>query len=140
MRRFTTFVLVMVLAVCQIMAQAPEKFTYQAVVRNANNQLMANTLVGMRLSILQGSSTGSVVYSETQMLSTNANGLVTLNIGEGTVVYGNFSNINWGSGVFFLKSEIDPTGGKQLHHLLHATAAQRAVRPVRQRGGQRLQR
>ena len=103
--------ILMLLAVCSMMAQAPEKFTYQAVVRNANNQLMTNTLVGVRVSIMQGSSTGSVVYSETQMLSTNANGLMTLNIGDGNIVYGNFSTINWGNGPFFLKSEIDVSGG-----------------------------
>lgn len=103
--------ILMLLAVCGMMAQAPEKFTYQAVVRNANNQLMTNTLVGVRVSIMQGSSTGSVVYSETQMLSTNANGLMTLNIGDGNIVYGNFSTINWGNGPFFLKSEIDVSGG-----------------------------
>ena len=93
------------------MAQAPNKFTYQAVVRNTSNQLVTNTLVGIRISILQNSATGGVVYSETQMLSTNSNGLVTLNIGEGSAVYGSLNNVNWGNGVFFLKSEIDPNGG-----------------------------
>ena len=99
------------LCVTALFAQAPNKFTYQAVVRNTSNQLITNTLVGIRVSILQNSATGSVVYSETQMLSTNANGLVTMNIGEGTVVYGSFNNIDWSAGTFFLKSEIDPTGG-----------------------------
>ena len=103
--------LCMLFCAFSLMAQAPDKFTYQAVVRNANNQLVSSTLVGVRISVLQNSATGSVVYSETQMLSTNANGLVTLNIGEGTVLYGNLSGVNWGSGVYFLKSEIDPNGG-----------------------------
>ena len=66
------------LCVSALFAQVPNKFTYQAVVRNTSNQLVVNTLVGIRVSILQNSATGSVVYSETQMLSTNANGLVTL--------------------------------------------------------------
>ena len=99
------------ICVSTLFAQAPNKFTYQAVVRNTSNQLVVNTLVGIRVSILQNSATGSVVYSETQMLSTNANGLVTMNIGEGTVIYGSFNNIDWSAGTFFLKSEIDPTGG-----------------------------
>lgn len=110
MKKISLFLLLMVCAFF-VLAQAPKKFTYQAVVRNASNQLVANTLVGVRVSILQNSAAGSVIYSETQMLSTNTNGLVTLNIGEGTVVYGNISSINWGSGTFFLKSEIDPNGG-----------------------------
>ncbi len=111
MRRLTTLFAFLMLCVTALFAQAPNKFTYQAVVRNTSNQLITNTLVGIRVSILQNSATGSVVYSETQMLSTNANGLVTMNIGEGIVVYGSFNNIDWSAGTFFLKSEIDPTGG-----------------------------
>lgn len=111
MRRLTTLFAFLILCVTALFAQAPNKFTYQAVVRNTSNQLITNTLVGIRVSILQNSATGSVVYSETQMLSTNANGLVTMNIGEGIVVYGSFNNIDWSAGTFFLKSEIDPTGG-----------------------------
>ncbi len=111
MRRLTTLFAFLMLCVTALFAQAPNKFTYQAVVRNTSNQLITNTLVGIRVSLLQNSATGSVVYSETQMLSTNANGLVTMNIGEGTVVYGSFNNIDWSAGTFFLKSEIDPTGG-----------------------------
>jgi len=111
MKKLATLFAILMLSVMTLFAQAPKKFSYQAVVRNASNQLVTNTLVGIRISILQNSATGSVVYSETQMLSTNANGLVTLNIGEGTVVFGNLNNINWGAGTFFLKSEIDPNGG-----------------------------
>jgi len=111
MRKLTTLFAILMLCVTALFAQAPNKFSYQAVVRNTSNQLVANGLVGIRVSILQNSATGSVVYSETQMLNTNANGLLTMNIGEGTVVYGNFNNINWAAGTFFLKSEIDPNGG-----------------------------
>lgn len=106
-----TLFAILMICVSTLFAQAPNKFSYQAVVRNTSNQLVVNTLVGIRVSILQNSATGSVVYSETQMLSTNANGLVTMNIGDGTVIYGSFNNIDWSAGTFFLKSEIDPTGG-----------------------------
>ncbi len=111
MKRSALLAIFVLLTFCHLMAQAPNKFTYQAVVRNASNQLISNTLVGVRISILQNSATGSVVYSETQMLNTNTNGLITMNIGEGTAVYGSLSTINWGNGVYFLKSEIDPNGG-----------------------------
>ena len=110
MKKISLFFMMMVCAYV-VFAQSPEKFTYQAVVRNVSNQLVSNTLVGVRISILQNSASGSVVYSETQMLNTNANGLVTLNIGEGNVVYGSLNNVNWGNGIYFLKSEIDPNGG-----------------------------
>ena len=102
---------IMVLAVAAAMAQAPEKFTYQAVVRNASNSLVANASVGVRVSILQGSATGSAVYSETHVATTNANGLVTLSIGGGNVQQGAFADIDWANGPFFLKSETDPNGG-----------------------------
>ena len=110
MKKLITMV-IMVLAVVVAMAQAPEKFTYQAVVRNANDALVTNTLVGVRVSILQGSATGSGVYVETQMPSTNANGLITLNIGDGNAVFGTFGSIDWSAGPYFLKTEIDPAGG-----------------------------
>ena len=102
---------IIVLAVAVAMAQAPEKFTYQAVVRNASNTLVTNAQVGMRVSILQGSANGSAVYVETQTGTTNANGLVTLSIGGGNVQQGTFANIDWGNDPFYLKTETDPNGG-----------------------------
>ena len=94
-----------------IFAQAPQKMSYQAVIRNSSNALITSTPVGMQISILQGSSTGTAVYVETQTPSTNANGLVSVEIGGGTVVFGNFSTINWANGPYFIKTETDPTGG-----------------------------
>ena len=113
MKKFTFLMILLLLAACGMMAQAPEKFTYQAVVRNANNQLMTNTQVGAQICILQGGAgaQGTPVYCETHTASTNANGLLTLTIGEGNILFGNFNTINWKSGVFFLDMGIDPTGG-----------------------------
>ena len=94
-----------------IFAQAPQKMSYQAVIRNSSNALITSTPVGMQISVLQGSSTGTAVYVETQTPSTNANGLASVEIGGGTVVSGNFSAINWANGPYFIKTETDPTGG-----------------------------
>lgn len=94
-----------------LFAQTPEKMSYQAVVRDANGQLITNSAVGVRISVLQGSSSGSAVYVETQNPTANANGLVSFEIGDGTPVSGNFSNINWGSNSYYLKTETDPNGG-----------------------------
>ena len=91
--------------------QVPEKMSYQAVVRNTTNNLVTNQPVGMQISILQGSSTGTAVYVETQTPTSNANGLVSLEIGGGTVVSGNMATINWANGPYFIKTETDPTGG-----------------------------
>jgi len=99
-------------------AQSPEKLSYQAVIRNASNALVTNQPIGMKISILQGSATGSVVYAETQTPTTNANGLINILIGSGTVVSGTYSAIEWGAGSHFLKTETDPTGGTLLTPLL----------------------
>jgi len=92
-------------------AQSPQKMSYQAVIRNASNTLIANSTVRMQISILQGSATGTIVYSETQTPTTNTNGLATLEIGTGSVVSGTFATINWANGPYFIKTETDPTGG-----------------------------
>ncbi|MFT7298827.1 MAG: hypothetical protein ACI9WO_001645 [Sphingobacteriales bacterium] len=95
----------------QASAQAPEKMSYQAVVRDAGNALVTSTAVGMQLSILQTTATGTAVYVETQTPTTNINGLVSIEIGSGTVVSGDFTTIDWSNGPYFIKTETDPTGG-----------------------------
>ncbi|MBU2915692.1 hypothetical protein, partial [Reichenbachiella agariperforans] len=92
-------------------AQAPEKMSYQAVVRDANNTLVSNQEIGMQISILQGSIEGSTVYMETQVPTSNTGGLITLEIGSGSVISGDFTSIDWSTGSFFIKTEIDLNGG-----------------------------
>ena len=111
MKKFTILIVMIFIGVTALFAQAPEKFNYQAVVRNASNALVTNAPVGVRVSILQGSASGNAVYVETHTASTNANGLLTLEIGGGTVQQGSFAGINWANGPFFLKTETDPAGG-----------------------------
>jgi hypothetical protein len=94
-----------------LLAQTPEKMSYQAVIRNANNNLVTNQPVGMRISVLQGSVNSPGVYIETHTPITNVNGLASLEIGGGNVVAGSFSAINWANGPFFIKTETDPLGG-----------------------------
>lgn len=110
MRNIIAFILPM-LILNIIFAQTPEKLSYQAIVRNSSNLLISNTQVGMKISILQGSVSGSAVYEETQTPTTNINGLVSIEIGNGTVVSGNFSTIDWATGPYFIKTETDPSGG-----------------------------
>ena len=100
----------MILSAATLFAQAPQRMSYQAVVRNSQNQLVTEQSVSVRISILQGSVTGAVVYSETHTAMTNANGLLTIEIGGGTTS-DTFDQIEWANGLFFLKSEIDPAGG-----------------------------
>ena len=110
MKKFI-ILLVVLFAGAGIIAQAPQKFSYQCVVRNTSNELVANHAVGIRATVLQGSQTGTVVYQETFNTLTNGNGLATIEIGSGTPVTGNFPSINWASGTYYLRTETDPAGG-----------------------------
>jgi len=110
MKKSTTL-LVAVILTATTWAQSPQKMSYQAVIRDVSNALVTNTTVGMQLSILQGTATGTAVYVETQTPTTNANGLVSLEISAGTLVSGNFTTIDWAAGPYFIKTETDPAGG-----------------------------
>lgn len=92
-------------------AQAPQKMSYQTVIRDASNTLISTTTVGIQISILQGSASGTAVFVETHTPTTNTNGLATLEIGMGTPVTGTMSGIDWSAGPYFIKTETDPLGG-----------------------------
>ena len=104
-------ILAAVLITSSVFSQSPEKMSYQAVVRDGSNNLVSSATVGMQISILKGSASGKTVYVETQSPTSNANGLVSLEIGAGTIVSGNFAAIGWENGPYFIKTETDPTGG-----------------------------
>lgn len=90
---------------------APQAFNYQAVATGPTGAPVKLKSVALRLSILDGSPTGSVSYQERQTATTDNSGLVNLQIGTGTVISGTFSSIAWSKGAFYLKTEIDTTGG-----------------------------
>jgi hypothetical protein len=110
MKRIISITAALLITLCS-WAQSPEKLSYQSVIRNAGNDLVVSTGVGMQISILQGSVSGAAVYVETQTPSTNINGLVSIEIGTGTVVSGAFNLIDWSTGPYFIKTETDPAGG-----------------------------
>jgi hypothetical protein len=110
MKKIYIFIIGILLA-SNAFAQAPQKMSYQAIIRNASNTLITSSSVGMKISILQGAATGTPAYIETQTTSTNTNGLVSIEIGTGTVIMGTFSAINWSNGPYFIKTETDPSGG-----------------------------
>jgi hypothetical protein len=92
-------------------AQPPQAISYQAVIRDTGGNLVKEQNVGLQVSILQGNETGIAVYVETHQKATNAHGLVSLEIGIGMIVLGNFAEIDWAKGPHFVKTETDPTGG-----------------------------
>lgn len=91
--------------------QTPKGFKYQAVVRDASGVLVYNQIISIKTSILKDTPNGSVVYSEKQTLSTSDNGVASLNIGEGSVLSGDFALIDWSESTFFIKTELDLSGG-----------------------------
>ena len=112
MKKFFVLLATMGLTIV-IYSQAPQKLSYQAVIRNNSGQLVTSHAVGMKISILQGSVSGTTVYTEiyNPNPNTNSNGLVTIEIGGGIPTLGTFSAINWTNGPYFLKTETDPAGG-----------------------------
>ncbi|NQY08162.1 MAG: DUF1566 domain-containing protein [Flavobacteriales bacterium] len=110
MKKILTIILSLLISV-SVWAQSPESMSYQAVIRDAGNAVVASQSVGMQISILQGSASGSSVYTETQNPSTNINGLVSIEIGTGNVESGDFTTIDWANDVFYIMTETDPTGG-----------------------------
>jgi hypothetical protein len=92
-------------------SQVPQGIGYQAVAFNSSGNPVVNGTVGVKISILDNSISGTVVYSETHLKSTNSQGLFNLNIGQGTPASGTFSTINWGTISKFLKVEVDTAGG-----------------------------
>ena len=92
-------------------SQAPEGINYQALVRDNDGNPLANTSVGIKISIYQGSVSGSIVFEEEFSPNTNQFGLVNLVIGQGTLISGDFASIDWGLGPYFVEVSADEAGG-----------------------------
>ena len=110
----------MVLGIVVLEAQAPEKFSYQAVIRDASNNLVVNQMVGLQISIRQYTDMGTIVYQETHTAMTNINGLVSLEVGGGMTM-DNFSDIDWGDGPYYIQTGIDPTGVMDYNSIMGTT-------------------
>jgi hypothetical protein len=92
-------------------AQSPQFIPYQAVARDSFGTPIPNTTMNARFSIRDGSGTGTLVYQETDTLTTSPLGIFTVVIGGGSMITGTFSGINWAAGAKYLQVELDPTGG-----------------------------
>ncbi len=110
-KRFLTTLFFLVSSITFLMAQTPERMSYQSVLRDARNQLVTNRQVGMQISILHNSPSGTAVYVEQQTATTNAHGLVSVEIGTGHVISGAIATIQWENGTYYIRTEIDLNGG-----------------------------
>ncbi len=102
MRKLTT-IFAALLLVATVWAQTPQKMSYQAVIRDNTNKLIVGQ-IGIKITILQNT---TPVYTETQTPTTNVNGLVSIQIGGNP----SFSAIDWSTGLYYIQTETDPTGG-----------------------------
>jgi len=111
MKRFLLLITILTMGIGIAKAQSPEMFNYQAVARNDQGDVISNQSVGVKISILQGSASGSIVYAEEHSVNTDAQGLVSLMVGDGSATNGTFSDIDWGAGPYFIQVGLDPSGG-----------------------------
>lgn len=104
--------LLLLFVVVKLYAQVPQQINYQGVARNSVGSVIANQNINLRLSIREGSATGTVIYRESRIIKTNSFGLFVTAIGApgATSVTGSFGAINWGGTDKFLQIEMDPTG------------------------------
>ncbi len=116
MRKLLLTLSVLLLFTVITKAQAPAFFNYQGVARNAAGNALVNKTIRLRLTIHDGSAIGSVVYTETRVLTTNAFGLFNVQVGGAgaTSVTGSIAGANWNVGTKWMQVEIDPEGGTTL--------------------------
>lgn len=128
------FVILLIVSIVNLSAQAPHKFNYQAIARNAAGQVLSNQTISVRFSIRDISNTGPILYQEKHVLTTNQFGLFTALVGTGDVLSGDFVSINWGLNDKYIQIEYDPEGGsnyllagnQQLVSVAYALYAERA--------------
>lgn len=111
MKFASTLLLLFATVTVKLFAQSPEKMSYQAIIRASDNSLVVNKGISLNIIIHQSTTTGSNVYQETHSVTTNSNGLVTLEIGTGSVIVGDFSKISWDKGPYFIETQVDVNGG-----------------------------
>jgi hypothetical protein len=110
MRKFiNTLLLFLIANIAQ--AQAPQGIPYQAAARNSSGAILASTAISVRFTIRDSVATGAIKYRETFSVTTTAQGMFSVNVGQGTVVSGTFAGINWGTNAKFMQVEMDPAGG-----------------------------
>jgi uncharacterized protein (TIGR02145 family) len=110
MKKFI-FLPFLLLCVFSAIAQSPQAIPYQAVLRNADGSVIANQAVTITFTIHNNAVGGTTEYQENHNTTSNALGLINLNVGQGTPSVGTFSTINWGSGTKFLQVAMNSGNG-----------------------------
>jgi len=105
------FTWVLLLFATGLLAQAPQSIPYQAIAMDAEEEIIANEFLGVEIQLLEGAASGRPVYAELHTVESDENGLFQLNIGRGYVTYGSFTNMYWKERSYFVKVQLDVTGG-----------------------------
>lgn len=109
MKRFTFIIGILLVALQQLLGQVPAKFSYQAVLRNADGTVIANQTVDIKISLHKTSVSGDVVYSENHNINIGGQGIASLAVGGGTVLSGTFASIPWSENIF-IQVEVKKSG------------------------------
>ena len=106
-----------------LVAQTPNRFNYQAVIRDESGELVIDQNISIQLSILEGSESGSSIYTETHSVSSNSYGIINLKIGDGDPSGIAFADIVWNGTSKFIKVEADITGNTNYTCFRHFSRA-----------------
>lgn len=140
MKYLLTFTLLL-LSIVSLQAQTPERISYQAIIRNGDNTLVTDTAISVEVIIRQATPNGNNIYEEIHEITTNSNGLVSLEIGSGNVVAGDFNTIPWHANTYFVETLVDVSGGNDFSligisqllsvpYALHAKTAENLTTPI----------
>ena len=121
MKKLSLLLVAILFAVTGIMAQTPNQFKYQAVLRDASGAIMTSEAVSVDISILQGSATGTSVFDESHSVTTTAQGLINLNIGS----VEDLSVVDFSADTYFIEISVNSTvmGTSQLLSVPYALQA-----------------
>lgn len=117
MKKLASFIVATLVFCTFVSAQSPQAIPFQAIVRDTNNVILPNQGMAIRIDILSGSPTGTLLYQEIQSATTNSLGLLNLSIGQGAAQTGTITGINWGSGPIYVEIEVDLSGGSNFTEL-----------------------
>jgi hypothetical protein len=98
-----------VLNLYTVMAQAPQGFTYQALVTNSSGSPIANTTMDVKIAILSDPVLPVYVWEEQQSVTTNGSGVFSLTVGQGTKLQGSatsFSSISWTASPLYIRTQV----------------------------------
>jgi hypothetical protein len=107
----TLLSLIPLISLGTVFAQSPQAINYQAVCKSTNGNAITNSTIGVEIDIIETSTTGPVIYTESHSVTTNNNGIFTVQIGQGTTSFGQFDTIPWSGGTYFMEISIDTLGG-----------------------------